>query len=232
MFGEILREKHLEMYLEYFNLNKKAYRITKWMLTVVIFMVYTLVVMLTKKYVFFLGLPIVVIAANKYNYFSLVLRNTNANIEKTFLFPEFLRYFLGSLGTSGNVYTTLKETAPYLKGPMQAQLNLLVEKIEKSNDREHYIEFADFVGTSEANMVMSIIYEFSEYGVKKEALQELEMFIDRIQENKVNELVDKKVEAMDIFSVPALFLAVGFVAGFAGIIFIYYMNQISNAITF
>ncbi|RXY92046.1 flagellar assembly protein FlaJ, partial [Klebsiella pneumoniae] len=47
-----------------------------------------------------------------------------------------------------------------------------------------------------------------------------------------NELVDKKVEAMDVFSVPALFLAVGFVAGFAGIIFIYYMNQISNAITF
>ncbi|MDR5021414.1 flagellar assembly protein FlaJ [Bacillus thuringiensis] len=232
MLGEVLREKYLDMYLEYFHLNKKAYRITQWALTLIIFMLYSLGVMITKNYIYFLGLPIAVVAANKYSYFTLVLRNRNANIEKTFLFPEFLGYFLGLLGTSGNIYATLKNTIPYVKGPMQSQLELLVEKIEDNNDRAYYLEFADFVGTSEANMVMSIIYEFSEYGVKKEALQELELFIDKIQENKVNELVDKKVEMMDMYSVPALFLAMAFVAGFAGILFMYYMGQITDSITF
>lgn len=232
MLGEVLREKYLDLYLEYFHLSKKNYRITQWALTVIIFMLYSLGVMITKNYTFLVGLPVVVFAANRYSYFSLVLRNRNANIEKTFLFPEFLRYFLSVVETSGNLYTALQNTILYVKGPVQSQLKLLVEKIEKDNKREYYLEFAEFIGSSEANMVMSIIYEFSEYGIKKEALQELELFIDKIQENRINELIDKKVEVMDLYAVPALFLSVLFVAGFAGIVFMYYMNKISSSLIF
>lgn len=191
-----------------------------------------MIVIFLKKYLLFLALPIILIIANKYAYLNLVARKKKDDLLKTYLFPEFLRCFICLLGVSGNVYSTLKATVPYVKEPLKSELLQLIANIEKDNDRSHYVEFANSIGNSEANMVMSMIHEFIEFGIQKEALQQLEQFIERLQENKTNELIEKKVQEMDKYSVPSVLLSVFFVLSFAVILFVYYMSQIQGSLNF
>lgn len=232
MIKDLLQEKNLDLYLDYFKQSKKNYMTLKWTFTVLFFILYSTGVMFTQRYVFFLGLPVVVLFVNKYFYFNFVLRKKQSDLLKTYLFPEFLRYFRCLLGTSGNVYTTLQATVPYVKEPLKTELRVLIQKLERKNERNPYMEFADVIGSSDANMVMSMIYEFAEFGICKEAIQELEQFIEKLHENKTNELIKKKVHQMDIYSVPSLLLAVFFVFSFAGVLFVYYMSQVTGMLTF
>ncbi|GIN75115.1 flagellar assembly protein FlaJ [Bacillus licheniformis] len=232
MIIEILKEKHLNLYLNYFGKTRKSYEINKWLITFLVFFIYSMIVIFLKQFLIFLALPVVLLAANKFAYINLVARKKKDDLLKTYLFPEFLRCFICLLGVSGNVYSTLKATVPYVKEPLKAELQKLITNIERDNDRRHYIEFANSIGNSEASMVMSMIHEFSEFGIQKDALQQLEQFIERLQENKTNELIERKVREMDKYSVPPVVLSVLFVLSFAVALFVYYMSQIQGSLNF
>lgn len=223
----LLFEKDLDTYLEYFNKKKKNYTIFKWSLALLVFFIYALGALFVKKYWLLILAPLFSFIAYRYPYFQMVMQKKRSDLLKSYLFPEFLRYFISLIHSSGNVYLTLKATIPYLKEPLRTEVQKLVKKIEVKNDRKAYMEFADYIGSSEANLIMSMIYEFTEMGIKKETLAELSSYIDKLHENKTNELIDKKVRSMDIYSFPSVLLAAFFILGFAGTILVYYWTGIS-----
>lgn len=227
VFMNLLLEKDLDVYLEYFNKKKKNYTILKWSLAVFVFLIYALGALFIKKYWLLILAPLFSFIAFRYPYFQMVMQKKRSDLLKSYLFPEFLRYFLSLIHTSGNVYLTLQATIPYLKEPLRSEVQKLVEKIEQKNDRKAYMEFADFIGNSEAQLIMGMIYEFTEIGIKQETLAELASYIDKLQENKINELIERKVRSMDIYSAPAIILGTFFILGFAGTILVYYWTGIS-----
>ncbi|QHZ53356.1 type II secretion system F family protein [Paenibacillus larvae] len=228
MFKDVLQEKNVDVYLEYFGQPKKQYRALKWMCTVLIAGLYGLAVWMMHRDMYWMGLPLVALGANKFLYLNLILKKRKQDLLKTYLFPEFLRYFISLIETSDDVRLVLEETVPYVKEPLKEELVALIEKLKETNDPSAYMQFADSIGSSEASMIMSIIHECAEFGIQKEAIHELERFIETLHENKTNELIERKIRQMDVYAYPALLLSVGFVLSFAGVLFMYYMSKIGE----
>ena len=148
----------------------------------------------------------------------------------SFLFPQFLQSFMGLLASSGNIYQTLKLTVDYVNDPLKSELEKLVARIEKDNKREYYLEFAETINNSEAYMIMDIIYQFSEYGVKKDTLDNLKNYIQRLDENKVNELIDRKLLSAEKYGFVGIFIGMFFVLGYTGTIMAYYLQDVIKAL--
>ncbi|UZM97422.1 hypothetical protein OL548_19885 [Lysinibacillus sp. MHQ-1] len=55
-----------------------------------------------------------------------------------------------------------------------------------------------------------MIYQFSEQGVEKESIQELERYIQNLQENKVDELIQHKMNASDKFGLFPILISLFF----------------------
>ncbi|GAA2776160.1 hypothetical protein GCM10010451_68710 [Streptomyces virens] len=140
-----------------------------------------------------------------------------------------MRYFISLLSTQGNVYQTLKATIPYIHEPMKSKLEKLVEDLDRQNinNREAFLEFAESIGSSEAFMIMEMIFEFHEEGINKEDVQELENTINNLQQNKINELIEYKVNQMGKHANPILVYGLIFIFLFTGITMIAYLSQLN-----
>lgn len=230
MITELLKETHLDTYLSYFRTEKKKFLLIRCIYGLILFCFFALGILFIKEYLWLMSLPIIFYMGYKIPYLNLILNKKKSDLINSYLFPQFLGSFLALLSSSGNVYQTLVETVEYTDDPLRSELNNLIEKIEQGNNRDDYLAFADYIGTSEAYMIMDMIYQFSEYGVQKEAIQELENYIHTLQENKVDELIQQKMIQMDKYGYMPIFISLFLTLGFAAVIFFYFFQDITKAI--
>ncbi|TES48807.1 flagellar assembly protein FlaJ [Halalkalibacterium halodurans] len=224
---KFILEKEKEDLFQVFKVNKakfNGYRIV-WACLFVLFALFS-------SYSFqnislaLIGVPLLGYLGYKLPYVQLLMQKNRVDKIKSIIFPIFLRYFISLLETQGNVYQTLKATLKYVKHPLlHDELQKLVNAIEKKNDRNSYLDFAHYIGTPEAVNVMSIIYDFSEHGVNKKDLKELETIIYQLHFNKTNELIKYKVNAMEKYANPVLITCVLFTLSFVAVSLVMTVND-------
>lgn len=212
-------------------MDKKRFSRVRYVYGGILFLIFALGILLIKEYLWFITLPVAFYLGYKIPFLNLIFSKRKNDLLNSYLFPQFLQSFLALLSSSGNVYQTLVETIKYTSDPLQTELKRLVENIEQGNRRDDYLAFANYIGTSEAYMIMDMIYQFSEYGVKKEALKELENYIYILHENKTDELIQRKMIEMDKYSYMPIFISLIVSFGFAAVIFFHYFKDITNAIS-
>ncbi len=161
-----------------------------------------------------------------YGYLLLIKKSSAA--VKVQIFPQFLRYFIALFPTNETVLQTLQQTLPFIKDiDFQKQVQLLIIKVESRADDagEAFIEFADYIGTSEAHLVMSFLYEFDLEGINREELVMLEHIIHQLHLNNVHEVCLRKENSISKYANPPIILALFFVFTFALCVFYYYLTQ-------
>lgn len=230
MLPELILETHKKSYLDYFSQDEKSFRISRILYAFIFMMVFAMFVYIMKNNLLFVASPVVILMGYKLPYFRLILQKKQRDLIVSFLFPEFLDSFAAVLTTSGNVYQALNGTLEYLKEPLKKEIETLIEKIEQGNDRQHYLDVADYVGTSEAYMIMGRIYQFSEYGIQLGALEELQDYIQNLNENKVNDLLEKKLGSMEIHGLTPVLISLFFLLGFAGVLVYYYFIDVFTSL--
>ncbi|WP_025731647.1 type II secretion system F family protein [Heyndrickxia ginsengihumi] len=232
---DFLLETNLNDYLSYFKMDKKSFRNFRWMLCISLLLIGTLICFLFPnpyKLLFIVIGPTLGYLGYKINYIDLALKMNSAKLLIEYAFPQFLRYFISLIQVKGNVYQAFKATIPYVNEPIKSQVELLIKRIESGNKREAYMDFADFIDTTEANMVMSIIYDFSEEGIKRDSLRELEQYVTNMYNNKTDEFIEKQVGNMENYSVYSLVLSLLFILGFVGVLLYHYFVSAFSQMNF
>lgn len=230
MLTELLREERLSDYLSFFEKDKKEFVKTRVIFGVLFALIgLILAYMISRPAGYALPLVLFVIGY-KYPYYSIMSKKNKEDVLNSYLFPEFVQVFIALIPTSGNVYQTLLAVLPYTKDPLRKRLEALIEKLQEDNNREYYLEFADYINSSEAYMVMDMIYQFSEFGIKKESLKELQTYMDEIQKNRVEEIMDKKMASMEVYGNFPIFLPMITVGGFAVILFLHYFAGVTSSL--
>lgn len=229
---DFIKEKDLDIYLQYFGKSRKKFMQFRYLYGFLFFLIGAMVALLFNHYLTYILLPIIAFVGYKVPYVQLILNKRKQDLINSYLFPQFLQSFLALLTSSGNVYQTLVASIDYTSEPLKTELKKLVARIEQSNNRDDYLAFADYVGTSEAFMIMDMIYQFSEFGVRKDSLEELERYIYDLQENKIDELIQRKMLEMDKLGFIPIFISLFLVGGFAVILFMHYMNDVMSAVNF
>lgn len=228
-FTEILSERNRELYFSHFNINEKKFLKKRLLISLIFFLLYLAIIMNQNKLWLLAGIPIVMYLGYKLPYAELVKIKNRHDLIKQYEFPTFLRYFISLYYTQGNVYQTIKATIPYIHEPMKSDLKLLLEQLDEKNSdkRQAFIRFAEKIGSSEAYMIMEMIYEFYEEGTSMEDINELENTVKSLQENKVNELIEYKVSKMSKHADPILVYGLLFIFLFTGLTLVAYMKQIN-----
>ncbi|MFD2658477.1 type II secretion system F family protein [Gracilibacillus thailandensis] len=226
---EFLLERNRQLYYSHFHIDEKKFFNKRLMMALAFFLIYAVIIFRTGNVWLIAGVPIVMFIGFKIPYLELVSKKNQHDIIIQYEFPTFLRYFISLLSTQGNVYQTLKATIPYIHEPMKSKLEKLVEDLDRQNinNREAFLEFAESIGSSEAFMIMEMIFEFHEEGINKEDVQELENTINNLQQNKINELIEYKVNQMGKHANPILVYGLIFIFLFTGITMIAYLSQLN-----
>lgn len=231
MITELMREEMRDYILKYYGKDKKKFKQTRLIMGALFALVAAMFILYMQKYMFLFIVLVVFFVGYKYPYFTMYNQKQKDDYLNSYLFPEFLQSFIALIPTSANVYQTLIETVPYTRKPLQAQVELLIKNIEENNSRDHYLKFAEYVGSSEAYMIMDMIYQFSEFGIKKEAIKELEDYITEIQKNRVDALIEKKVGSMEFLGFLPIFISLITILGFAVAVMIHYLGGVTGSIS-
>lgn len=231
MFFELLKEEYYEKNLAYFQKTPKDLKKDRLLYAILVGIVGAMFWYIMQDYIYLLAIPIGLFIGYKLPYYSVLSKKEQADKQNRHLFPEFMGSFIALIPTTGNVYQTLRTTIPYTKEPLRAGLEELVEKIRLDNNREHYMAFADFVGTNEASLVMDTIYQFSEFGVKKDSLKELEQFVFELEKNAQNELLEKKMGDMEYLGYLPIFLSMVFILAFVGVMLVEFFSPVMNTLS-
>lgn len=174
----------------------------------------------------------------KYQYLMMMNLHKRRTALLGMLFPEFLTSFISLLKaySGGNLINTIELTAPYVKEPLRTELLIATEKVKKNPEPEEvyaaFMDLARFVGTKEASQIMLLLYEMFESGVNEDALAELENKIDRLNDNKIKDMVIRKSTKMRGMSLPALMVAVGFIFVWTGVILFSYVSDTMQGLNF
>lgn len=219
---DIITEKDMDMYMAYYNVKDQEVRKNRIMYAVLFAMLGILIGVMNPMGYFIT--PLLAYAGMKIPYIRLRGAKKKQDVINSYAFPEFLQSFLALVNSSGNIYQTLKETVPYVDEPLRSELEKLINLINYDNRREFYMEFADYIGTTEAYMVMDMIYQFSVYGNDEKLLREVSGYIRGIQENKVEEIIESKMAKMDNVGLIPIFIVLFAVAGFTVVIYIHFMQ--------
>lgn len=225
---ELFVEKSLDFYIKFLKVNKKKFWTMRLTLGLGLFFLLVLAFLKFKNPWFLVGSPILGYVGYKLPYIKIVSMKNRVDIVNSFLFPNFLRTFISLLGTQGNVFQTLSATIPYLDEPIKSEVSKFVKKIEKNNAREYYLEFAEYIGSNEAYLIMSMIYEFSNVGTHKDMLTELERYIDDIQQNKTKQLKQYKIYKMEKHANLPVVSTVVFVLIFSLSCMYYYISNLGS----
>jgi len=225
---ELFIENSLDFYIRFLKVNKKKFWAYRIFLGLAIFLILALVFLKTQNVFVILLAPMLAYIGYKLPYIQMVSRKNMVDMVNSFLFPEFLRTFISLLGTQGNVFQTLTATIPYIEEPLKSEVEKLVAAIEKDNDRKHYLALAEYIDSNEAYLIMSMIYEFSLIGTNKEMLDELERYVEDIQNNKTQELKRFKIYRMEKNANIPLVTTIVFVLIFTLSSMFYYANTLSQ----
>lgn len=227
---EIITEKNKALYFEHLNINEKKFFNKRVLLAILFFLAYFFLFVYNSNNLWLLlGIPFVMLLGFKIPYMELVSKKSRQDMIKQYIFPNFLMYFSGLLNSQGNVYQTLKATVDYIHEPrFKQELEKLIQKLDEknTNNRDAFMDFAEFIGTSEAQLTMSIIYGFYEEGINKKELDELENIIQQLMENKTNELIEYKVAKMDKHANPILLYALIYIVIFTLLLQASYLKEL------
>lgn len=221
-------EKDLSIYEDYFRLDRKKFLSKRIAVSLTLVVLFLVMFMVLKSNILLWLLPVIAIVGYKLPYIDLVRKKNKDDIIKQYMFPTFLRYFISLLDTQGNVYQTLRATVSYLNDPLKTEVIKMIVKLEEQNvnNRDAFLDFAEFIGSSEAHMIMGMIYEFHEEGISKDDIRELEKTIKELQENKTNELIELKVNSLDKHANPIMAYGLIYIFGFTALVFISYLKSI------
>lgn len=231
---EFMLETSREAYLEYFQGNKNKFLIQRLAIAGLLFVLGVGITLATQNpFVAILAIVLGFIGF-KLPYLYLIILKANSDLIKTFIFPQFLQYFLALYSTQGNVYQTLKEVATFIDEPIKSKLEELVRRIdEEGNTYDKYTDFADFIGTPDAYLIMSMLYTFSEEGAVEEELAELENSSQQLSENKMVEMKRHKSYKQMKHINSAIYLVGAWILTFVlivvGVSFVGIMSQMSTA---
>lgn len=223
---EVLMEKNKKMFLEFFRIEPKKF-FMKRLLVASLFLITFIVLIYAFDEIKLLAVaPFVLLLGYKIPYMELISRKKRSDIIKQYMFPTFLRYFISLIDTQGNVYQTLKAVSKYIDDPIKTELDKLIKKLEENNvnNRDAFMEFAEYIGSSEAHMIMNMIFEFNESGINKNDLLELENTLVHLQENKTNELIEYKVNSLGKHANPVLVYSLSYIFAFTAIVFVSYFK--------
>lgn len=232
MLTELITEENLDKNLSYFDREKKRFMIIRMVSALIYLMIAVAMVVVLKDYIYYVLIPIGGIIGYKMPYLSLLSKKSKNDLMNAHMFPNFLSSFLAFIPSSVNVYQTLVATVPDTKEPLRGALEDLITNIEDENRREDYLAFAEYVGTSESHMIMDMLYQFSEFGIKKESLKRLEGLIQDLEENKMNEMIDKKMMGMDHLAYTPLFISMFMLLGFTGVMLYHFYGNVFAALNF
>lgn len=198
---ELFNEKNRDVYLKYFKITKKSFLFDRILYSVGFVVLLCAYAISFEKTMYLVSVPFMGYIGWKFPYLIVLNKKRKVDVIKSFQFPRFLMYFDSFYDLSGNIKKTFERTLDYVDEPLKTELEKLIHRIEnEGHSREAYLKFAEFVGTSEADQIMSLIYDFEVNGSNKEDLAELQIQIDDIEANKLNELVNKKIKSMDLYS--------------------------------
>lgn len=237
MLLSLWKEAYLETYMTYFNKDLKKFQQGRLIMACLLFLVVIggMLILVTLDAITPLWLlvsPVSFYLGYKMSYWHLVSLKKQSDLMLSFIFPDFLQSFIGLLPSSGNIYEALTITAEYTSEPLKSEVLKLVKKIEKENNRADYLEVAEFVGGTEAYMIMGMVYQFSEFGIKQDALKGLQSYIESLQENKVEELKENKLAKAEKHGHIPILISVFLVFGFVFAVFAYFLQDINDLITF
>lgn len=226
---DILFENEKDMYFGYLQINPKKFTTRRIQYAIILALVLLFGYIMFEQVLMLIALPIAGYIGWKLPYIELKRSKSYQDILISYAFPRFLTYFICLIDTKGNVYQTLKATLPYLQSTIKIQVEKLIKAMEDNpeNSRDAFVKFAEYIGTGEANMIMNTIYEFTETGISKDDLKELESMISSIEANKNRELIDYKVNESTRYAFIPIVASVIFIFGFVVIIFIKSFSQIS-----
>lgn len=225
-------EKNLLSYLDQCDVNYGKFMRERMMHGVGIFLLCLVGGFFMGSNILYAASPIAFIGGYKLNYFLLYRYKNTVDGAKAAAFPQFLRTFMALHASQGTIYKTLDVTSQHIDEPLYTPLRELVSKIDVDNDYKHYIAFADYVGTVESHMVMSMIHSFSETGAQPDELAELERMIERINVNKMDEVIRQKASAQEKYTNPTILLSVGFVMFLAITVIVQNFAKFTSLMTF
>lgn len=224
MLTELIREERLHTVLRFFDKEYKSFRTTRIIYLIAFVMIGLMASMIAAKSPwFYLTVPAAGIIGWKLPYYNLLALKSKYDKINAHLFASFLTSFMALVPSTGNVYQTLVACVPYTKEPLQGKLLLLIEDIEKGNSRDGYLAFAEYVGSGESFMLMDMIYQFSEFGMKKDTLKELFEHVQDLQKNRIDEVIESKMRSMDMLGFMPMGIAMFMVMCFAGVLIAHYI---------
>lgn len=225
---ELLFEQNRNMYLEYFKLtNKDLFMRRLKVMIVMAFLFGVIIYSYNDSNLIWLLLPVLLFIGYKIPYYELMRIKSREDIIREMMFPTFLRYFVSLVGTQGNVYQTLRAIVPYIEDPIKSELIKLIKKLDDKDYENYqaYMDFANYIGSSEAYMLMGVINQFDEEGINKKELQEFELLVKNLQENKVNELIEKKAHSLEKHADPILVYGLTYIIIFTLTVFLVVFNK-------
>lgn len=228
----LFSEEKRESYLKYYGKKSSTFLFTRLLIVAMILIVGVFAYVMLKSPIILAFIPVIGFIGYKLPYYQLANSKQYDDMLKSFIFPQFLTYFLALINTQGNMYQTIREAGNHLDGEFKNRLMEFVDKVEIDNDFNEYMAFADYVGTNEASMVMSMLYDFSEYGVVKEELEELERMIDKLNSNKTEQMVRVKSDQQEKYMNPPILIIIGFVMIFAVVIVVVNLMQMQKYMQF
>lgn len=225
---DFLTERNMHIYEDYFKFNKRRFLIKRILIALLFLVLGYLLYVVTSNNWLLVAMPVMAFLGYKLPYIELISRKNKDDIIKQYMFPTFLRYFISLLDTQGNVFQTLKAIIPYVDEPIKTEVIKMVTRLEEQNvnNRDAFMDFAEYIGSSEAHMIMGMIFEFNEEGINKDDAKELENTIKELQENKTNELIEQKVHSLDKHANPIMVYGLAYVFMFTGILFVSYFKTL------
>lgn len=230
MLIEFLLERRKTEYLQFMGMTKKELFRVRLVFVIMFLMIGMGLTMFVLKDLTQLqqyGIPLLAAFLGfKFPYFKL-MKDKKAMEEKIAgLFPEFLQAFATAELTNKIMFQTLSASVPFTPQPIKARLIHLLEQIAQEGDkREFYMEFARFINTPDAYIIMDQIYKFSVQGYNEETMEKLRNNILEIQKNTMEFIIKKKTETMDSFGIIPLLATFIFITIFAGTILIHEMTS-------
>lgn len=246
MLRELLLEENREKYYEMLGINISLFRRQRIQHVIAMILLWLAGVvglfwfkgMSAETVLLTLAAPAFGYMGWKIPYWNMMKLHNQRKDKLAFMFPEFLTTFISLLGSQsgGNVIQTLRLTSDYVKEPLKAQLVKLVDTVTVNSDPESaymaFRGFADFIGTREASQVMMLVYEMYVHGTDEGALSELEDKIDRLNDNKLDELVLRKSTKLRGMAIPSLVLTTAFIFIWVGVVIVQVMSKAMDGLNF
>lgn len=221
----IFIEKDLKYNLERCNLNYKKFQRIRIFQSVFILVLMSLLIY-NIDYRFIFISVILSFITYKYKYFELLKNIQKIKKIKRRMFPLFIKDILLFLKTN-NVYNSLKKELEYSNEPIKKHLENLILDIEEDKTIIPYQTFARNMEFKEAELVMSMLFTFSEYSLKSENLKSLEILIDKLYENEIEAFVENKKKHLFLYSNYTILLMVSFTFGLAAFMFLEILGKVN-----